>query len=254
MQVRREIEIKCGIEDVATFRRILKKVHARPVAPISSLSARTKKGKRAGPRVHEMNSLFDTPQSGLAKHGQLLRVRVESEDKHRPKEKSLRFLRAILTYKGPALEENAARSGLAGSPSTSAAQHSDPARNTSQFVPIGRHKVREEIEVEVAEPVPLSSILEALGMRGWFRYEKFRTTYRMPASARWAKELLIDLDETPIGAFVELEGPAEAIDRAAVLLGFTSKEYITKSYLALYLEQCRAQGQTPGHMLFSPGK
>ena len=32
--------------------------------------------------------------------------------------------------------------------------------------------------------------------------------------------LLIELDETPIGAFVELEGPAEAIDRAATELGF----------------------------------
>ncbi len=91
-------------------------------------------------------------------------------------------------------------------------------------------------------------------MRGWFRYEKFRTTYRFPATARWASDLLIELDETPIGAFVELEGPSEAIDRAANLLGFGPKDYITKSYLALYLDQCRAQGMTPGHMVFSPEK
>ena len=88
-------------------------------------------------------------------------------------------------------------------------------------------------------------------MRAWFQYEKFRSTYRFPAKARWALDLLIELDETPIGAFVELEGPPDAIDRAAALLGFSRKDYITKSYLALYLDECRAQGSTPGNMLFA---
>ncbi len=251
MQVRREVEIKCRIEDLAAFRRILKRLRARPAPANSLLQRKTNKKRVAGPRVHEMNLLFDTPQSGLAKHGQLLRVRVESEDRHHTKEKSPRFLRAILTYKGPALEEPAARSAPPVPPSASVPSLSGHAGDTPQFVPAGRHKVREEIEVEVADSAPLAHILEALGLRGWFRYEKFRTTYRLPASARWAKDLLIELDETPLGAFVELEGPSEAIDRAAKLLGFSPKDYITKSYLAIYLDQCRAQGLTPGHMVFS---
>jgi len=56
-------------------------------------------------------------------------------------------------------------------------------------------------------------------MSGWFRYEKYRTTFRLPDSNAWANGLLIELDETPIGTFVELEGPAAAIDRAAEELG-----------------------------------
>ncbi len=254
MPVHREVEIKCRVGDLAAFRRGLKRLHARPVPPVPLLSGKRKKKGGANPRVREMNFLFDTPQSDLAKHGQLLRVRIESEDSRRPREASGRFLRAVLTYKGPALEEGAAGPVSAGSPNAANRLPPGPLGAAPQFVPVGRHKVREEIEVEVAEPAPLANILEALGMRGWFRYEKFRTTYRFPATARWASDLLIELDETPIGAFVELEGPSEAIDRAAKLLGFGPKDYITKSYLALYLEQCRARGTTPGHMVFSAEK
>src|SRR6202007_2839966 len=98
------------------------------------------------------------------------------------------------------------------------------------------HKVREEIETEVKDGVALQGIFEGLGMSGWFSYEKYRTTMKLPGSAKWAKDLMIELDETPLGTFLELEGPAEAIDRAAQELGYSKKDYIVKSYLALYLE------------------
>jgi adenylate cyclase, class 2 len=91
-------------------------------------------------------------------------------------------------------------------------------------------------------------------MGGWFRYEKYRTTFRLPASKAWAKGLLIELDETPIGTFVELEGPAAAIDRAAGELGFSKRDYVLKNYLRLYMEDCRRQGQEPRHMLFPKRK
>jgi adenylate cyclase class IV len=254
MHIRREVEIKCRLEDIPSFRRKLKRTGILPANPLRRLSAKTKTGRAREPRVHEMNYLFDTPQGGLAKHGQLLRIRVENEDQPRAKGKSLSSLRTILTYKGPALEETAARAGPAASPGGSVALDARLADEASQFVSAGRHKVREEIEVEAAEPAALAHILEALGMRAWFRYEKFRTTYRFPATARWATGLLIEVDETPIGAFVELEGPPEAIDRAAKLLEFTPKDYITKSYLELYLAECRARGLVPAHMVFSPEK
>jgi adenylate cyclase, class 2 len=65
---------------------------------------------------------------------------------------------------------------------------------------------------------------------------------------------LIELDETPIGVFVELEGPAKAIDRAAQALGFAEKDYILGNYMVLYLEDCRGRGEEPQHMLFARRK
>jgi adenylate cyclase class 2 len=111
--------------------------------------------------------------------------------------------------------------------------------------------VREELELQISDGPALASILEGLGMRPWFRYEKFRTKYRLPKAQRWAKGLVIDLDQTPIGTFVELEGPAGSIDRAAKALGFTKKDYIVANYFVLYLAECRRRGRKPGDMLFA---
>ena len=116
------------------------------------------------------------------------------------------------------------------------------------------YKVREELELEVADGAILGKIFAGLGMNGWFRYEKYRTTYKLPSSKAWAKNLLIELDETPIGTFVELEGPSEAIDRAATELGFSKRDYILKNYLLLYVEDCRKRGEQPSDMLFPPQK
>jgi len=77
---------------------------------------------------------------------------------------------------------------------------------------------------------------------------------KLPSSAKWAKDLVIEMDETPIGTFLELEGPAEAIDRAARELGYAKKDYVVKSYLALYLEECRRRGEAPKDMVFEKSK
>jgi len=116
------------------------------------------------------------------------------------------------------------------------------------------HKVREEIETEVKDEAALRGIFEGLGMSGWFSYEKFRTTMKLSGSAKWANGLLIELDETPLGTFLELEGPADAIDRAAQELGFSKKDYISKSYLAIYLEECRRRKESPTNMVFEKKK
>jgi adenylate cyclase class 2 len=214
-----EIEIKLRISDQKAFRRTLKRLGARLV------------GGGSG-RVHEWNVIFDTPEGGLAKHGQLLRIRTETES-HPKKGKPASGPRTLLTFKRP-LARGTSASG------SSQETH--------------RHKVREEIEVEVADATILAKVFEGLGMRGWFRYEKYRTTFRLPAASTWAKELLIELDETPIGTFVELEGPPAAIDRAASELGHTRRDYVLKNYLGLYIEECRRLGQEPRDMIFRPEK
>lgn len=212
----RETEIKLKISDVPAFHMALKRIGALPAGLGTS-------------RVHEENVIFDTRQGELAKQGQLLRIRTETpatlaeSNSVEPKQ------RVVLTFKQPVEQQYGA----------------DP-ESASNW----RYKVREEIEVEVANAGALTRIFERLGMSGWFRYEKYRTTFRLPDSDSWARGLLIELDETPIGTFVELEGPAEAIDRAAVVLGYSKRDYVLENYLRLYVEDCRRKGEEPRHMLF----
>jgi len=216
----RETEIKLKIGDVRALRRALQRMGARPLG--------------AGwNRVHEENTIFDTPQGGLAKHGQLLRIRTETHDARGKSKGPGQKPRVVVTFKQP--------------PAAPVGARSDDHRH-------GFYKVREETEVEVAEAANLKKIFEGLGMSGWFRYEKYRSTFRLPASKAWARELLIELDETPIGAFLELEGPPEAIDRAAGELGFSKRDYILKNYLVLYMEECRRKAEQPRDMLFPQRK
>jgi adenylate cyclase class 2 len=86
--------------------------------------------------------------------------------------------------------------------------------------------------------------LGVIGLRSKFRYEKYRTTFRLRA-------LHVDLDETPVGVFLELEGSPAAIDRAARDLGFTPKDYIRATYYALYAAERRRKGRLVRNMLFS---
>ena len=60
------------------------------------------------------------------------------------------------------------------------------------------------------------------------------------------------LDETPIGNFLELEGPQRWIDEVARQLGYSRREYIKDSYAALYREKCQTEHKTPGKYAF-PG-
>src|SRR6266436_5548057 len=126
-----------------------------------------------------------------------------------------------------------------------------PAGEGTESAHHGWYKVRDEIELEITDAGSLTKIFEGLGMRGWFRYEKYRTTFKLPAALRWAQSLLIELDETPIGTFMELEGPAEAIDRAAKELGYSPRDYVLKNYLALYAEECRRRNEQPRDMVFA---
>jgi len=210
----KETEIKLQVTDAKTFERKLKKLGAKTVGA-------------ANGRVHELNTIFDTPEGGLAKHGQLLRIRKEVPAGELSKG-TKGGGRVLLTFKAPTV------------------------RGVSEEG--GRFKVREETELEVTDSSALTKIFEGLGMRGWFSYEKYRTTWKLGAKQKWAKDLLIEVDETPVGVYVELEGPGEAIDQAATALGYSRKDYLTKNYLTLYAEECRKRGVQPGNMLFESKK
>jgi adenylate cyclase class 2 len=110
----------------------------------------------------------------------------------------------------------------------------------------GRHRTRPEFEVIVSDPVAAAQILCGLGFGPCFRYEKYRTEFSNHEPGGIAL-----LDQTPIGDFLELEGEPEWIDRAARRLGFSSRDYVTESYGALYLAWCRDRNQPPGDMVFA---
>ena len=106
-------------------------------------------------------------------------------------------------------------------------------------------KARDEMEVMVQEAEILAAILGRLGLVPLFRYQKYRTTYGY-------RDLFITIDETPIGSFLELEGPKPLIDEMAGRLGYEASDYILETYRDLYTEHARTTGKSPDSMLFDP--
>lgn len=86
---------------------------------------------------------------------------------------------------------------------------------------------RKEIEVEVSDFDATNRLLEALGYQVIMMYEKFRANYLMD-------KLLLSVDETPLGLFIELEGESPAqVRKAADVLGLDWDARINLSYSAL---------------------
>ena len=113
-----------------------------------------------------------------------------------------------------------------------------------------RYKVRREIETRLEDGRLAEEILVRLGLSPAFRYEKFRTVYvpgRRPSATGGG---LLVCDETPIGNYLELEGPRRWIDDVAHRLGYNARDYIAASYASLHRQQCLARGEEPGNMVF----
>lgn len=107
----------------------------------------------------------------------------------------------------------------------------------------GRHKTRVETETPVADGQKMDAILHALGFRPTFRYEKFR--------AEWSDgKGHVVLDETPIGNFGEIEGPARWIDQTATLLGIGRADYVTDTYAGLFFAWKRRTRSPAKEMTF----
>ena len=107
-------------------------------------------------------------------------------------------------------------------------------------------KIRQEYETVVADGAMLNKILEELGLHCWFRYEKYREEFTND-------DVVIAVDETPVGVFVEIEGGEDAIHETARALGFTPADYITDSYRFLFLQHRDANGIDGPDMVFAVG-
>jgi len=166
-------------------------------------------------RVRERNTLFDTPDGGIRRRGCLLRIRVDSPAASRLVPGGLG--RAWLTWKAPA---------NAGMDS--------------------RYKIKLETELRVDPATNWLAAFGPIGLQSGFRYEKFRTSFRLVREPG----VHLELDETPVGTFLEIEGPPRRIDRAARSLGFSPRDYIRATYWDLYAAHCRRHRRTPRNMLF----
>lgn len=158
------------------------------------------------PRLED-DTLFDDESGSLAETDRVVRLRRKfplEAGGAAGGEASL----AVLTYKGPASVEDGLR-------------------------------VREECETEVSDAEALVTILERLGLRPRFRYQKRRSLFDWEGA-------LVAVDDTPLGAFLEIEGEASGIARLAQQLGHSPSDYLTASYPALWRQ---ARGPDAGDML-----
>ncbi len=180
--------------------------------------------RRVKARHFESNRLFDFPDDALGRARCMLRLRRAKG-------------RTIVTFKGA------------------------PARSR-------RYKVRTEVETEVKDSRRLEEILKTAELREVFRYDKYRTEYdlgleggegggqrgsvrrKLGARGEDAGRGTVVYDETPIGNYLELEGPKRWIDRVARQLGFGPQDYITLSYAALYYQKRREAGKRRENMVF----
>lgn len=104
-------------------------------------------------------------------------------------------------------------------------------------------KVRTEIEVHVDDPAGLDRILRRLGFLPAYRYQKYRTVFKVGS-------LLVCLDELPFGCFLELEGPKRSIDSVARRLGYKPEEHIVLNYRSLHIQHLRERGLPDQDLLF----
>lgn len=157
-------------------------------------------GARAvSPLEFEDNWVLDDPAGGLARTGQILRVRSYGAT-------------GRITFKGPAIIAEGVKS-------------------------------RPEHEVEIDDPQRALALLAGLGFFPVRRYQKRRELWRSGA-------VEVALDVTPMGEFVELEGPRAELARFAVDLGFDPGAALAGTYLGLWAEYRKAHPGAPEDMTF----
>jgi adenylate cyclase class 2 len=93
----------------------------------------------------------------------------------------------------------------------------------------GPIKEREEHELVVEDAGVMATVLERLGYRPVVHYEKDRETWRLGS-------VIVTLDHTPMGDFVEIEGPRHDLHAVAAAIGLDPAAAVRGSYVSLWHE------------------
>ena len=102
----------------------------------------------------------------------------------------------------------------------------------------GPVKSREEIETTMGDPAAAEAILASIGFRQCFRSEKYREDYDLDG-------VVVIIDDTPMGVFVEIEGTPDAIVRVAAAIGRSPADFELASYPGLYRRWCERRAARP---------
>ena len=113
-------------------------------------------------------------------------------------------------------------------------------------VQLSTMKLREELETVGGDGEMLLRVFGELGLHVWFRYEKYREEFSH-------EDVIVAIDETPVGVFVEIEGTETGIAEMTAALGRTSDDYIVDSYRSLFLQHRERCGLTGSDMVFDNG-
>lgn len=106
----------------------------------------------------------------------------------------------------------------------------------------GAAKVRTEIEIGVDKLEATRALLEALSYKVERRYQKKREEWRLGS-------VIVALDHTPIGDYVEFEG--DKAETVAKRCGFDISKAEPRSYLQLYADWLRTHPEAPPEMVFA---
>lgn len=104
-------------------------------------------------------------------------------------------------------------------------------------------KLREELETVVGDGPLLLRMLDELGFHVWFRYQKYREEFAL-------EDVIVAIDETPVGTFVEIEGGDRGITEMAAALGRGPSDYLLDSYRGVFVQHCQTHGLILRDMLF----
>jgi adenylate cyclase class 2 len=109
-------------------------------------------------------------------------------------------------------------------------------------------KLREELETAVGDGTLMLRVLEELGFRVWFRYQKYREEFALEDID---VDVIIAVDETPVGTYVEIEGGERGIATATGALGREAADYLLDSYRGLFVSHCQERGLPITDMIFA---